>query len=126
MSEVNVHGIEALRLAKEAAGDAGYSGDAGWITKTAAEFEAFLAPAPAPAPAIDVVNRFDYHPPSTDDVKGNHEAVRAVLRQAANHLISVTPAGREQSLAITKIEEAMFWANAAIARNQPEGDTTDE
>lgn len=34
------------------------------------------------------------------------------------HITHKTPKSREQSLAITKVEEAMFWANAAIARNQ--------
>jgi hypothetical protein len=30
------------------------------------------------------------------------------------------PGSRELSLAITKLEEAVFWANAAIARNEKE------
>ena len=36
---------------------------------------------------------------------------------ASEELVEVTgPPCREQSLAITALEEAMFWANAAIAR----------
>ena len=42
--------------------------------------------------------------------------VRANLRLAAKLILIHVPAGREQSLAITKLEEAMFWANAGIAR----------
>ncbi|MER7726403.1 hypothetical protein [Streptomyces sp. NPDC096323] len=42
------------------------------------------------------------------------------MRQACRHLADQineqVPAGREQALALTKVEEAMFWANAAIAR----------
>jgi hypothetical protein len=33
-------------------------------------------------------------------------------------LLSLVPAGRELSLALTKLEEAMMWANDGIARNQ--------
>ncbi|MGP3782344.1 Acb2/Tad1 domain-containing protein [Paenibacillus sp. 1A_MP2] len=29
-----------------------------------------------------------------------------------------TPKSREQSLAMTNLEQAVFWANAAIARNE--------
>jgi hypothetical protein len=65
-----------------------------------------------------IASDFDYHPPSTDVVRGQHEQVRASLKSAAMFLAKMTPAGREQSLALTKLEEAMFWANAAIARNQ--------
>ena len=46
-----------------------------------------------------------------------HQRVRTVLFSAADEIVELTgPPSREQSLAITKLEEAMFWANAAIAR----------
>lgn len=64
----------------------------------------------------DLANRFTYHPPTP--VKAlQHENVRAVLLSAAQELSANLPAGREKSLVITHLEEAMFWANAAIARN---------
>lgn len=66
----------------------------------------------------DLEHRFDYHPPSTDVVKGTHEHVRALLYAVAAEFDATFPDGREKSLAITKLEEAMFWANAAIARTQ--------
>jgi len=47
------------------------------------------------------------------------EAVRAAGRRMAVSVSQVAPVGRELSLALTKIEEAVFWANAGIAR---EGD----
>lgn len=65
----------------------------------------------------DLQNRFTYHPPQGDQV-GRYEAIRSQAFDLANHVSINTPASREQSLALTKIEEAVFWANAAIARNE--------
>ncbi len=66
----------------------------------------------------DLRHRFQYHPPLTDEVKHTHELVRAVHLRAADAMDEVLPEGREKSLCITKLEEAMFWANAAVAREQ--------
>ena len=66
----------------------------------------------------DVANRFDYHPPKDEDTKRRHETVRMHCKAAATAVLSETPESREQSLAITALEEAMMWANAAIARHQ--------
>lgn len=67
----------------------------------------------------DLANRFDYHPPGDRLTVAAHEGVRATCRTLAEHLVTVLPPGREASLAVTKLEEVMFWANAAIARHQP-------
>lgn len=46
--------------------------------------------------------------------------VEAEIRELAKELAFVVnerlPHSREQSLALTKVEEALFWAQAAIAR----------
>lgn len=64
----------------------------------------------------DIDNRFKYHAP--DDVKiEQHSWVRHEAHAVAREWESNLPEGREKALAITKLEEAMFWANAAIARN---------
>jgi len=61
-------------------------------------------------------NRFDHHPP--DGLKVQlHQLLRNVIKDAAVVVAHECPEGREKSLAITKLEEAMFWANAAIARH---------
>jgi hypothetical protein len=61
--------------------------------------------------------RFQFHPADSENTKEAHQRVRDTLLEAADQIIEVTGAmSREQSLAITKLEEAMFWANAAIAR----------
>ena len=59
---------------------------------------------------------FTYHAPTTEKIK-RHEAVRDAGHAMAIAIISHCPESRELSLALTKIEEAVMWANAAIARN---------
>lgn len=71
-----------------------------------------------PTDPVEIANRFAYHPPSTEDVAENHEYIRSLCWNLANSLNNVCPESRELSLALTKVEEAMFWANAAVARNQ--------
>lgn len=65
----------------------------------------------------DLTNRFNYHPPSDNTVKDAHATIRQACLDAAVDIDDLCPEGREKSLAITKLEEAMFWANAAIARD---------
>lgn len=65
----------------------------------------------------ELAHRFQFHPADSDNRKEAHEGVRTALLEAADEIVSLTGAqSREQSIAITKLEEAMFWANAAIAR----------
>lgn len=65
----------------------------------------------------DIAHRFAFHAATTDEKRDAHTSVRQMLARAALSLNSLLPEGREKSLAITKIEEAMFWGNAALARN---------
>lgn len=71
-------------------------------------------------PVENLAHRFNYHPPKTDARRTAHEDVRATCLALAEELDGLLPDGREKSLAITKIEEAMFWANAALARQPDE------
>lgn len=64
----------------------------------------------------DLAHRFQFHPADAENTQQAHEKVRAVLLDAAEVIVGLTSPGREQSLVITKLEEAMFWANASIAR----------
>lgn len=61
-------------------------------------------------------NRFVYHPP-TPEKKTKHEDIRVRCEELAHAINALLPEGREKSLAITKLEEVMFWSNAGIARN---------
>jgi hypothetical protein len=62
--------------------------------------------------------RFDHHAPSDPRVAESHGVVRNECKHLAIIVAQLCPEGREKALALTKIEEAMMFANAAIARNQ--------
>lgn len=46
------------------------------------------------------------------------DGLRLYCKNLAFDIDAVCPDSREKSLAMTKLEEVMFWANASIARNQ--------
>jgi hypothetical protein len=46
--------------------------------------------------------------------------IRAMAGDLASKILRSTPPSREQSLALTKLEECVFWANTSIARNEPD------
>lgn len=65
----------------------------------------------------DLTNRFTYHAPK----EGQPEIYQEIRRAGFDFALLIdryAPESRELSLAITKIEEAVFWANAAIARSK--------
>ena len=66
--------------------------------------------------AQDLENRFTFHP-ARDDQAPIYEGIRARARELATELDGVCPDSRELSLAITHLEEVVFWANASIARH---------
>jgi hypothetical protein len=66
----------------------------------------------------DIEHRFAFHAATTEEKRDEHTSVRQQCRALADFLNEHCPEGREKSLAITNLEEVMFWANAAIARAQ--------
>jgi hypothetical protein len=65
----------------------------------------------------DLKRRFSHHPPPNQETAGAHTRVRELLLEAADEIVMLTGApSREQSTAITHLEQAMMWANADIAR----------
>jgi hypothetical protein len=65
----------------------------------------------------ELEKRFTYHPPKHDQV-ARYGEIRSNAKGFASQIVNLTPPSREQALALTKLEEAVMWANAAIARNE--------
>lgn len=63
----------------------------------------------------DLETRFQYHPPKPDQVDFYHK-FRELSRELAAYLDERAPDCREKSLALTKLEEAVMWGNASVAR----------
>jgi hypothetical protein len=67
--------------------------------------------------AIDLANRFTYHAPKNGQVE-RYQKIRDAAHGLAQLLNSECPESREKSLAVTHLEDAVMWANAAIARHE--------
>jgi hypothetical protein len=65
---------------------------------------------------VDLENRFTYHPPTEQQIE-IYAAIRQAALEEASMLAHWLPSCRETSLALTHLEEVVFWANAAIARH---------
>lgn len=62
---------------------------------------------------IDI--RFKYHKPKEGQPE-IYENLRGRAKEFAMEIEENCPDSREKSLAMTKLEEAVMWANASIAR----------
>ena len=71
----------------------------------------------------EIRHRFWPHRLSVDQSRRVAE-LRALFEAAAARVQLLTLPAREQSLAITKLEEASFWAISSVAREAPLADTT--
>jgi hypothetical protein len=65
----------------------------------------------------DLDRIFDHHPPVTEADNLAHEQVRAAFKDMAK-VMSNLPPGRERAIVMTKLEEAGFFAHAALARER--------
>jgi len=65
----------------------------------------------------ELLLRFTYHAPHGTQIARYNDLRQAALT-FAGLIDALTPVSREQSLALTALEEAVMWANAAIARRE--------
>lgn len=65
----------------------------------------------------EIERNFTHHTPMDVETVRAHERVRSECKFLASVFSERLVVSRETSVALGKIEEAMFWANASIARN---------
>jgi hypothetical protein len=68
-------------------------------------------------PTLDIENVFQYHAPHGDQQE-RYVALREKAKELASLIQATTPESREQSVALTNLQQAVMWANAAIAINE--------
>ena len=66
---------------------------------------------------MDIEKNFPYHAPKEDQPE-RYERIRYKAKMLAAYINEYCPDSREKSLAFTKLEECVMWANASIARNE--------
>lgn len=64
----------------------------------------------------DLNRRFTYHAPKPGQPE-KYQRIRDKAKELAELIVAEAPDSREVSLAITHLEDAVYCANAAIARH---------
>lgn len=70
-----------------------------------------------PLDAMVLDRRFTYHPPRPGQPE-RYQAIRAKARELAELLLAECPRSADLNVALERIDEAVFWANASIARHE--------
>lgn len=73
---------------------------------------------PAEAELARIDGAFVYHPPQ-DDQGVRYNELRSEALNLAHRMAALCPYSRELSLALSSLEQSIMWANAAIARHEP-------
>lgn len=64
-----------------------------------------------------IENNFSYHAPKEGQTE-MYTLIRNSAKLLAMQIDATCPNSREKALAMTNLEQAVFWANASIARNE--------
>ena len=72
---------------------------------------------PSQAQILQLENNLTYHQPISDQQQ-RYEMLRVKTKELGILALESSPPSREQSLAMTKLEEFVMWINASIARNE--------
>ena len=60
---------------------------------------------------------YTYHAPKPDQ-PARYTFIRQTARGLATLIMATVPVSHERSVALTKLEEVVMWANAGIARHE--------
>ena len=63
-----------------------------------------------------IEKNFTFHK-ATEDKGFTYTEIREKAKELALYLDEICPNSREKSIAMTKLEEVVFWINAGIARS---------
>ena len=63
-----------------------------------------------------IENNFTYHSPNPNQQLA-YMRIRVKAKELAYLIEKEVPTSREKSLAMTNLEQSVFWANAGVARN---------
>lgn len=66
---------------------------------------------------LDIESIFSYHPATSVHVQHFHETVRSEVKAVAQIFMEDLPDCPEKTIAIRKLQEAMMFANSAIAQH---------
>jgi hypothetical protein len=69
--------------------------------------------------AKEIERRFTFNPPN-EERANYHKLINEEVKSLAYRILDLTPEGREQSLALTALEEVRMRANQAIATGPKE------
>lgn len=64
-----------------------------------------------------IESNFSYHAPKEGQPE-KYTAIREKAKELAYLIHEICPESREKSVAMTKLEESVFWSNASVARNE--------
>lgn len=74
---------------------------------------------PQPNDLARIANDFTFHSPIPERNQAErYETIRGMAKELAHRLLTLCPPSRELSVALTNLDQVVFWANASIARNE--------
>ena len=63
---------------------------------------------------MDIQKTFCYHKPNDNQIT-RYDSIRLIAKEYAELILLICPDSREKSIALTKLQETVMWANASIA-----------